>query len=163
MQPHVEKLYDITIGFEGVNSTDSNPKYAYDVHTLPSVFFAGNGPKRIHMHVREYVVGELPGFAAGGKGGAESTDESGRETDEAAVEERSELFGKWLRERWMEKDGMMDEFYRSGSFTKVYKELKSSDLVQVIKPVPKVWDCGIVLGCWVAAWGLVWGVVRVLT
>ncbi|KAJ3051924.1 hypothetical protein HK097_007073 [Rhizophlyctis rosea] len=160
MQPHVQKLYDITIGFEGVDSSEGEPKYAYDVHTLPSVFFAGKAPKRIHMHVREFVVSELPGFAAGGKGGSESTDESGREVDEDAVEERSELFGRWLRQRWMEKDGMMDEFYGSGSFQKVYKGQKSSDLVEVIKPIPGVWDWGIVVGCWVAAYLFVVGVVR---
>lgn len=36
--------------------------------------------------------------------------------DEALTAEEKTTFGDWLRERWIEKDELMDTFYQTGEF-----------------------------------------------
>ncbi|KAK5124555.1 hypothetical protein LTR85_001772 [Meristemomyces frigidus] len=74
-------LYDCTIAYEGV------PKgmYGQDIYTLRSSFFEGRPPKSVNMYWRRYKISEIP-------------------LDNDAA------FGRWLNNRWREKDYLLEYF-----------------------------------------------------
>ncbi|KAK1808820.1 hypothetical protein LTR12_016823 [Friedmanniomyces endolithicus] len=80
-------LYDCTIAYEGV------PKgmYGQDIYTLKSSFFEGRPPKSVNMFWRRYKIADIP-------------------LDNDAV------FGRWLTNRWREKDYILEYFYKFGHF-----------------------------------------------
>ncbi|KAK0895227.1 hypothetical protein LTR91_016981 [Friedmanniomyces endolithicus] len=80
-------LYDCTIAYEGV------PKgmYGQDIYTLKSSFFEGRPPKSVNMYWRRYRIADIP-------------------LDNDAV------FGRWLTNRWREKDYILEYFYKFGHF-----------------------------------------------
>ncbi|RCH95119.1 hypothetical protein CU098_007294 [Rhizopus stolonifer] len=82
----VEWLYDLTIAYPGIEPGE-NPE---DVMTMKRIFCEGNGPHKIHIHIRRYRLDTLP---------------SGTEN-----------FTQWLLERWAEKDKRLVYFNQHGSF-----------------------------------------------
>ena len=80
-------LYDCTIAYEGV----PNGMYGQDVFTLRSSLFEGRPPKSVNMYWRRYRIQDIP-----------------TDSDEA--------FGRWLNNRWREKDYLLEYFYKFGSF-----------------------------------------------
>ncbi|KAG0174894.1 hypothetical protein DFQ28_000751 [Apophysomyces sp. BC1034] len=82
----VEWLYDFTIGYPGVR-TDENPE---DVYNISKIFFLGQNPKQIHIHIRRFKVSDIPKDA--------------------------EEFSQWVHQRWIEKDLLMTQFYKDGRF-----------------------------------------------
>lgn len=76
-------LYDCTIAYEGV------PKgmYGQDIYTLRSSFFEGRPPKSVNMYWRRYKISDIP-------------------LDNDAA------FGRWLNNRWREKDYLLEYFYK---------------------------------------------------
>jgi hypothetical protein len=80
-------LYDCTIAYEGI----PNGMYGQDVFTLRSSLFEGRPPKSVNMFWRRYRIQDIP-----------------TESDEA--------FGRWLMNRWREKDYLLEYFYKFGSF-----------------------------------------------
>ncbi|THX15316.1 acyltransferase-domain-containing protein [Aureobasidium pullulans] len=80
-------LYDCTIAYEGV----PEGQFGQDIFTLRSSFFEGRPPKSVNMYWRRYKISEIP-----------------IDNDEA--------FGRWLKNRWTEKDYLLEHFYRHGSF-----------------------------------------------
>jgi 1-acyl-sn-glycerol-3-phosphate acyltransferase len=93
-------LYDCTIAYEGV------PKgmYGQDVFTLKSSLFEGRPPKSVNMYWRRYKISEIP-------------------------YEDSEAFGRWLLNRWREKDYLLEYYYKFGSFP-VETPLKAMQTVE---------------------------------
>ena len=63
-------------------------EFAQDFYTLTSLYLEGNPPPAVHMYVRKL---ERPPL-----------DELG--------------FDNWLREKWTEKDKLLDHFYKKGKF-----------------------------------------------
>ncbi|CAG8589466.1 1647_t:CDS:2, partial [Paraglomus occultum] len=94
LQESVDYIYDMTIGFDGVQSGE----YPEDRYTLRRIFFEGRYPPTIHVHVRRYAIADIP------------NDEN--------------KFTEWLRQRWTEKDDLMTEFYSKGRFTSIYDSPK---------------------------------------
>lgn len=80
-------LYDCTIAYEGI----PKGQYGQDVYTLRSSFVEGRPPKSVNMFWRRFRISEIP-----------------FENDDA--------FGRWLLNRWREKDYMLEYFYKYGSF-----------------------------------------------
>lgn len=80
-------LYDCTIAYEGI------PKgmYGQDIYTLRSSFFEGRPPKSVNMFWRRFRISEIP-------------------------VENEEAFGRWLSNRWREKDYILEYFYKFGQF-----------------------------------------------
>ncbi|KAJ3021057.1 hypothetical protein HKX48_009302 [Thoreauomyces humboldtii] len=116
LQPDAKNLWDVTMGYEGLTG-DQTP---YEVYSLSRVFFEAKGPERVHMHIQKFVVSDIPGFQEPPSPAIVNTrrDESVElSKDEARKdEERSERFTLWLRSRFLEKDALMADFYRTGSF-----------------------------------------------
>jgi len=86
LRSSVPWLYDCTLAYEGVPAGG----FSQDYYTLRSLYFEGRPPTGVHMHWRKFRVADIP------------------------LEE--EEFDAWLRERWMEKDKLLDHFYRMGGF-----------------------------------------------
>jgi 1-acyl-sn-glycerol-3-phosphate acyltransferase len=82
-----EWLYDCTIAYEGV----PEGQYGQDIFTLRSSMFEGRPPKSVNMHFRRFKISNIP-----------------IDNDKA--------FEVWLRNRWREKDYLLEHFSRFNSF-----------------------------------------------
>ncbi|OCK81211.1 hypothetical protein K432DRAFT_442540 [Lepidopterella palustris CBS 459.81] len=80
-------LYDCTIAYEGVPPG----QFGQDIFTLRSSFFEGRPPKSVNMHWRRFHVDSIP-------------------------IDNPKSFDVWLRNRWREKDYMLEYFNRNGRF-----------------------------------------------
>ena len=80
-------LYDCTIAYEGVPPG----QFGQDIFTLRSTFFEGRPPKSVNMHWRRFHIDDIP-------------------------IENTKAFEVWLRNRWREKDYMLEYFNRNNRF-----------------------------------------------
>lgn len=80
-------LYDCTIAYEGV----PDGQFGQDIFTLRSSFFEGRPPKSVNMHWRRFRLDDIP-------------------------YENTKAFEVWLRNRWREKDYMLEYFNRNNRF-----------------------------------------------
>ncbi|KAI8352079.1 acyltransferase-domain-containing protein [Blakeslea trispora] len=84
----VDYVYDLTIGYEGIEANDIPEK----VYTIQSIFFFRHFPKKIHVHMRRFSVDSMP-------------------------IDNEQAFHDWNIERWIEKDQLMAQFYQTKSFS----------------------------------------------
>lgn len=82
-----EWLYDCTIAYEGV----PEGQFGQDIFTLRSSFFEGRPPKSVNMHWRRFRIDEIPVH-------------------------NTRAFEVWLRNRWREKDYMLEYFSKNNRF-----------------------------------------------
>ncbi|OAQ31664.1 hypothetical protein K457DRAFT_71460 [Linnemannia elongata AG-77] len=82
----VEYLYDATVGYSGI----AYGEIPQELYPLPGLYLNQAQPKDINMHLRRFAIKEIP------------------ETEPEFVE--------WVRQRWQEKDELMEEFYTTGRF-----------------------------------------------
>jgi 1-acyl-sn-glycerol-3-phosphate acyltransferase len=87
----VHWLYDCTLAYEGVPEGG----FPQDYYTLRSLYFEGRPPSGVHMHWRKFPVDQIP-----------------------LGEDNKEEFEKWLQDLWLEKDALLDHFYKTGGFPK---------------------------------------------
>ncbi|KAF2269127.1 acyltransferase-domain-containing protein [Lojkania enalia] len=80
-------LYDCTIAYEGVPPG----QFGQDIFTLRTSFFEGRPPKSVNMHWRRFHIDSIP-------------------------LNNSKAFEVWLRNRWREKDYMLEYFNRNNRF-----------------------------------------------
>lgn len=83
----VEWVYDCTLAYEGV-SRDRTPDQFF---TLRSTFLQGRPPKSVNMYWRRFAMSSIP-------------------LDDP------EAFDLWIRERWTEKDAMLEQYVSTGRF-----------------------------------------------
>jgi len=86
MKGTVDWVYDCTVAYEGV----PRGQFGQDYFTLYSTFFQGRPPKSVNMHWRRFAVKDIP-----------LTDFE---------------FELWLRERWIEKDDLLEYYMENGNF-----------------------------------------------
>ncbi len=82
-----EWLYDCTIAYEGIPPG----QFGQDIFTLRSSFFEGRPPKSVNMHWRRFHIDTIP-------------------------IQNTKAFEVWLRNRWREKDYMLEYFNRNNRF-----------------------------------------------
>lgn len=87
LQGTTEWLYDCTIAYEGVPPG----QFGQDIFTLRSSFFEGRPPKSVNMHWRRFRIDSIP-------------------------IQNTKAFEVWLRNRWREKDYMLEYFNRHNRF-----------------------------------------------
>lgn len=87
LKDSTEWLYDCTIAYEGVPPG----QFGQDIFTLRSSFFEGRPPKSVNMHWRRYHISTIPIH-------------------------NTKAFEVWLRNRWREKDYMLEYFQRHTRF-----------------------------------------------
>ena len=83
----VDYVYDCTIAYEGV----PRGEYAQDIFTVGASYFGGKPPKSVNMYWRRFLVSSIP------------------------VDDPKK-FELWLRQRWVEKDKFIEDYYRTGRF-----------------------------------------------
>ncbi|CAG8495089.1 10443_t:CDS:2 [Acaulospora morrowiae] len=86
LRKSVSHIYDLTIGLEGISAG----QYPEDIYTLRKIYFEAKYPRNIHIHIRRYAISKIP--------------------------DDEDKFAEWLRQRWVEKDALMSEFYTKGKF-----------------------------------------------
>jgi len=69
----------------------SRGKYGEQFFSLSSTYFEGRPPKSVNFHFRRFRVGDIPLQGA-------------------------EQFEAWLRDRWYEKDALMEAYLSTGRF-----------------------------------------------
>ncbi|KAJ3089131.1 hypothetical protein HK102_007142 [Quaeritorhiza haematococci] len=104
LRPEVHTLVDITMGYSGLTA-DQVPYYEY---LFNDVIFGGKRIKQIHLHVRRFDVDQLPGF----NNSTPKANKNFEDLDQAS----KDMFNVWLRNNFMEKDVLMESFYKFGHF-----------------------------------------------
>ena len=82
-----EWLYDCTIGYEGIPPG----QFGQDIFTLRSSMFEGRPPKSVNMHFRRFKIADIP-------------------------VDNDKAFDVWLRNRWREKDYLLEHFAQYNRF-----------------------------------------------
>lgn len=115
LQDTTEWLYDCTIAYEGVPPG----QFGQDIFTLRSTFFEGRPPKSVNMHWRRFHISDIP-------------------------IQNTKAFEVWLRNRWREKDYMLEYFQKhtrfpAEDFWKDHLDMgdRSSQGSQSIRSVPR--------------------------
>lgn len=106
LKPSVKYIYDCTLAYDGVPQGDCG----HDHFNLWSTYVKDRSTNVVHMHWRKFEVGKIP---------------------LANVED----FGKWLQARWVEKDDMLDFYYKTGSF----QNFGGSPIQAKVK-IASIWD-----------------------
>ncbi|PVU91658.1 hypothetical protein BB559_004035 [Furculomyces boomerangus] len=86
LRGNVTYLYDFTIGYTGVRPDE----FAEDKYTLTNIFYHGEYPHQTHVNIRRFKLDDIP------------TEES--------------QFTIWLQEKFHEKDELLANFYKNGTF-----------------------------------------------
>ena len=81
----VDYVYDCTIAYEGV----PRGQFAQDIFTVGASYFGGHPPKSVNMYWRRFLISSIP-------------------------LDNPKQFELWLRQRWMEKDNFIEDYYRTG-------------------------------------------------
>ncbi|CCD22790.1 putative acyltransferase NDAI_0A06360 [Naumovozyma dairenensis CBS 421] len=87
LQSTLDILYDVTIGYSGVRQDE----YGENVYGLKSIFLEGHYPKMVDIHIRAFNIEDIPFH------------------DETK-------FSKWLYKVWEEKNKLLNDYYKQGSF-----------------------------------------------
>lgn len=106
------QLLDITVAYPGTPPMG----YGQSYYTLRSIFFDGIPPPTIHMHIRRFdVAADVPiGNIAGGMS---RTSPRGEVPGVDVPEDERQAFDVWLRDRWIEKDNLIQRFHDTGTFS----------------------------------------------
>jgi len=83
----VEYVYDCTIAYE----MEPEGYFAHDLYNMTSVFYLGRPPKSVNIHWRRFKIADIP------------------------VEDVDGM-QKWILDRWMEKDELLDVFSKTKKF-----------------------------------------------
>ncbi|KAL2195122.1 acyltransferase-domain-containing protein [Corynascus similis CBS 632.67] len=83
----VDYVYDCTVAYEGV----PRGKFGEKIFTLGGTYIKGQTPKSVNFYWRRFRVADIP-------------------------LENQEEFEVWLRERWYEKDALMEQYVSTGRF-----------------------------------------------
>lgn len=105
--------------------------YAQTYYSLQSIYTASKqAPPTVHIHLRKYDLDGVPiGRVPDVNSTATKDPTTGRDSDpyrrrvirpdkldDELSEEDRRVFDEWVRDRWTEKDELLDQFYRDGQF-----------------------------------------------
>ncbi|KAJ3103973.1 hypothetical protein HDU97_009628 [Phlyctochytrium planicorne] len=132
----VDDVFDITMAYSGLKA-DQVP---YDEYLVDKVFFKGQYPREINLHVEALKLKQLPGFTP----------------EQAATEEttRKDAFNLWLRGIYTRKDARLDRFFKEGTLLLPEEDKKVVPRL-TIKVEPELQDYMIILFSWYCASKLV--------
>jgi 1-acyl-sn-glycerol-3-phosphate acyltransferase len=114
----VHWVYDCTLAYEGVPEGG----FPQDYYTLRSLYFEGRPPSGVHMHWRKFHVDDIP-----------------------LGEDELEEFDRWIYDRWMEKDAMLDYFYKNNGFPEKERAVTVRTEVKLRNPVGDIFSIFAVL------------------
>ncbi|KAG9248092.1 acyltransferase-domain-containing protein [Calycina marina] len=108
----VDYVYDCTLAYEGIECGE----YGQDLYTLRSMYFAGQPPPSVNMYWRKFAIKDIP-------------------------LQDGEKFDLWLRERWYEKDAIMEEYASTGRFP-VSPSESEEDFIETEVKLSHRWEVG---------------------
>lgn len=132
----VEYVYDCTVAYEGV----PRGSYGEQIFTIQSTYFQGRPPRSVNFYWRRFRVADIP-----------------LDSDAA--------FDAWLRDRWYEKDALLDGYLVNGRFPRSAEELGQGGYVETevrTKYAGEFTRIYVVLGVVYLLWRLVaraWGII----
>ncbi|ESW97278.1 hypothetical protein KL918_000885 [Ogataea parapolymorpha] len=109
---HMHKKTNLILDFTMAYSDHLATEYAQDSFTLRSIYLLGKGPKSLSMFVRAIDISSIDGC---------TFDENANEEEE---EEDMRKFEVWLNKLWVQKDKMMDNYYKTGHLVEGVKSTK---------------------------------------
>ncbi|KAL2919078.1 hypothetical protein HK105_201348 [Polyrhizophydium stewartii] len=159
LQPRVNTLFDVTVGYGGLKGE----QIPYEEYLPDNVFFRGYGPREVHLHVQPYTISRLPGFDGAitdeylakhkdlAEQAAKQAEKSGGAFD-TLTEARRQAFSDWVRGRFMQKDTLMERFYKDGAFPEVETGVPAPRTLtrKVFEVVPEPTDWLIVIFGWIS-------------
>lgn len=86
-------------------------EYGQDIFTLRSTYFQGQVPKAVNMYWRRFAVSSIP------------------------LNDAKE-FEVWLRDRWTEKDRLLEHITQTGQFPEDIADLSDSK-IEAVKSIPE--------------------------
>lgn len=116
----VDEVYDITLAYSGLKASD----YGQDIYKIEKVFLQGKNPERVDFFIRSFKIDEIP---------IGKEDETKDEYDIA-----QKKFEDWLFNVWSEKDELMDNYYKTGSFIRNAEEPDRYSTVDTVLRVSKL-------------------------
>lgn len=119
LQGTVDEVYDITLAYSGLKASD----YGQDIYKIEQVFLQGKNPNRVDFFIRSFKIDEIP------IGKEDETEE-----EYAAAQKK---FENWLFGVWAEKDQLMDNYYKTGSFITEKDEQDRYNTTDTVLTVPK--------------------------
>ena len=102
-----EWLYDCTIGYEGIPPG----QFGQDIFTLRSSMFEGRPPKSVNMYFRRFKISDIP-------------------------IDNDKQFEVWLRNRWREKDYLLEHFVQYNRFPEDHNWIIKQKDMQKKGPLP---------------------------
>ena len=102
LEQSVEWMYDCTVAYEGI----PKGKFGQDYFPLFSTCFEGRPPKSVNMHFRRFRIKDIP------------------------IHDIKE-FDVWLRERWKEKDNLLEYYYQYGTFPEAVNDADGLTEIEV--------------------------------
>ncbi|TQN72402.1 putative acyltransferase, partial [Colletotrichum shisoi] len=87
LKDSLEYIYDCTVAYEGV----PRGKFGDQYFSLVSTYIQGRPPRSVNFHWRRFRLADIP-------------------------LDNAKAFDAWLRERWYEKDALMEEYLSTGRF-----------------------------------------------
>ncbi len=158
----IDTIFDLTVAYSDVPLS----KYAYDVYTPTRIFVDGLGPRKVFIHVDKVPLDAVPGLEDNAD--AVEMDDTASDKNIHTASKNEEIFGQWLRDRYHQKDQLMDAFLQNGSFIpiepaslserEIYETQYGMKKEYVIHVVPK-WDdyfsVGLMLLVTYSAWKVV--------
>ncbi|KAI8929652.1 acyltransferase-domain-containing protein [Entophlyctis helioformis] len=151
LQPEAEYIYDFTIGYSGINAGQC----PFDEYPLSRVFYEGNGPQQIHIHVDRFRTATLPGMTKPYKLATDADNSDPLRVSNGnghsvgtPANDNDEEFTLWLRKRFLEKDQLMADFYDKREFPVVSRDGTGGQQVLTISPHVQDWITitGLLLG-----------------
>ncbi|KAJ3161893.1 hypothetical protein HK101_000778 [Irineochytrium annulatum] len=142
LMPEVDDLFDLTVGYSGLKAG----QIPYDEYLVPKVFFHGEYPKEVHIHVKAHSLRSIPGLVV------PTTSADGKDVAVQSDAERAEAFNKWLRDVFYDKDDRMERFYQTGSLLDDKERMETPRLLA--RAAPELQDWVVVVASWYAMWKL---------
>lgn len=92
-------------------------KYGQAYYTLRSIFMDRIPPPAVHMHIRVFDVSrDVPVGDVSASNPNVLPQNKSKAVETEVPEKEKEVFDRWLRDLWREKDSMMVRYLETGSF-----------------------------------------------
>ncbi|GAA5909979.1 hypothetical protein JCM6882_008419 [Rhodosporidiobolus microsporus] len=130
------RLVDLTIAYpiprQAPSSTAPSPLFASEYYDIPSVLLFSVPPPELHIHIRTFPVSSIPL----GDLDAQKKDPN---ADVEPTDEERKAFERWLKERWDEKEALLERFRAEGSFVAAPAGAKDDDDEDDRRPGELLW------------------------
>jgi hypothetical protein len=137
-----DDLFDLTVGYSGIDKVD----IPYEEYLVDRMFFCKHYPREVHIHIERHSIKSLPGMQRDTSPKIANPEERSQKksaTFDDETNERRALFNSWLKDRFMRKDDLMDNFYETGKLSEKSLRWKVEPTLKDWIVILSVWYCGL--------------------